>query len=753
MKQVLKTAPRKLTSLLAVVGALVSASPAAAALLDHGPQDPVLVFPLWYRDTNGLAVGLCKSQVNSPNGVVGPMCFPLVPNPAGFPGNIGDEVFYNNLTVRIGANPFGSVTSFGFRYVAGLEAAYTTAFPVGAPVHGNETVFARIRFVMAIQTPGTYTVTHPFGIQVFPDVQATGPRAVFFTADVPLGTPMNFNGALLGNVGPFIQWDTGLITVGAEQFLGDPNIDHAYTGSPFGTNFIRIDGPPGSGIGGLDANGVPIDSVTSIVGGVEGQRWTAPIATNFSIQKAVYSSSLAGNTVDVWATAPAAQTLILTGTDMPSIQLAEFPGGNYYGHLEYPSLLIPPATVNVTNMSSNPVNTLTIGLVDQLDALANYARNPLTGTGALTMTATSSDLSSPRLTVVAPFGGPMLTTTTPGAYTFAATVPAGTEPPMSVRVESNAGGVYLANVVVGAGAPMNAATGRPVAVNDVAPLPLSGAASTTITVTSNDTYASPVKVLVLTQPTTGTAVADPAGIVGIVTFTPTPGASGADSFTYALQDAGGVSNVATVSFTVAFSAPPPTANADNFAMLAGTVTAPSSRTYNVIANDVAGVGTAIDPASIAITQGAGGTATTVGAPLGSVIYTPAPGTAGIKTFSYTVKNGAGVPSAPATVTVDVFGGPEAVSFSKNQYTVAQQKWTIVGSTNWFNAALTQTTATCWIGTLNAPVPGGALGTVLVDITGKFALIPAPSAMAPTNPSNITCQTSNGGWKTTGVTFK
>jgi len=744
MKQVLKTAPRKLTSLLAVVGALVSASPATAALLDHGPQDPVLVFPLWYRDTALTAVGLCKSQVQSPNPAAGfgPMCFPLAPNPAGFVGNVGDEVFYNNLTVRIGANPFGNVTSFGFRYVAGLEAAYTTAFPVGAPVHGNETVFARIRFVMSIQVPGTYTVTHPFGIQVFPDVQATGPRAVFFTADVPLGTPMNFDGALLGNVGPFIEWDVvnagETLTVGAEQFLGDPNYEHGYRGSPFGTNFVRIDGPPGSSIGGAG-----IDSITSIVGSVEGQRWTAPIATNFTILKAVYSSSALGNTVDVWATAPAAQTLILTGTDMPSLKLAEFPGGNYYGHLEYASNLIPPATVNVTNMSSNPVNTLTIGLVDQLDALANYARNPVDGTGALTMTATSSDLSSPKLTVVAPFGGPMLTTG-PGAYTFSGTIPAGTEPPINVRVESNAGGVYLANVVVGAGAPMNVGT-LPIAVNDAVGA-VDGSIPTAINVALNDTWSpGPTsKALILTQPATGTVVAGTGALAGTVTYTPTAGGSGADSFTYALQDSIGVSNVATVSFTTTFVAPPPTANADNFAMLQNT-----SRTYNVLVNDVAGVGTAIDPASILITQGAGGNA--IANLNGTVTYTPTAGTNGIKTFSYTVKNGAGIASAPATVTVDVFGGAESVSFSKNQFTVSQQKWTIVGSTNWFNTVLTQTTATCWTG--NAPNAANLIGTAPVDTTGKFAVIPGPSAPVPVNPSNITCQTSNGGIKTTGVVFK
>ena len=73
------------------LAALAAAHPALAALQDRGPQDPTLVFPLWYRDLNGTAVGQCLSQVQSPNPAAGlkPMCFPLNPDPTGFAGNVG----------------------------------------------------------------------------------------------------------------------------------------------------------------------------------------------------------------------------------------------------------------------------------------------------------------------------------------------------------------------------------------------------------------------------------------------------------------------------------------------------------------------------------------------------------------------------------------------------------------------------------------------------------------------------------------
>src|SRR5512138_2760895 len=186
------------TRLLIALAATLIAQPALAALQDRGPQDPTLVFPQWYRDLNGSAVGLCTSQAQSPNPAAGlkPMCFPATTDPTGFAGNLGPELFYNNLTVTVQrGNP-----NFSLKYLGALEATY---LPLGQPVHGTETVFARIRIIIATATPGTYTVTHPYGVEVFPNV-GTGPRALFYTNDVPLGPALDFNAALNGPIGPWI---------------------------------------------------------------------------------------------------------------------------------------------------------------------------------------------------------------------------------------------------------------------------------------------------------------------------------------------------------------------------------------------------------------------------------------------------------------------------------------------------------------------------------------------------------------------
>src|SRR5690349_21823683 len=126
------------SALLRIAAALtlsLSAVSARAVLLDHGPADPTLTFPIWYRDLNGVALKECLSTTPSPNlGAAGkPMCFPLNPNPAGFPGNVGPEVFYNAVTVALGKGG----TTFSMTYVAALEGSY---LPAGLPVHGTESV-------------------------------------------------------------------------------------------------------------------------------------------------------------------------------------------------------------------------------------------------------------------------------------------------------------------------------------------------------------------------------------------------------------------------------------------------------------------------------------------------------------------------------------------------------------------------------------------------------------------------------------
>ncbi len=385
---------------VAIAGSALASGLSFAQLQDFGPSDPTIIFPDWYRDTTGTALGLCRSTST--------YCFPLTANPAGFAGNIGDEAFYS-LVEFVGTN---TGSDFQFRYLGALEASY---LPGPTPRHGDETVFARIRITFNFNDTaknGTYTVTHPYGVHVFENVQATqktnligGQAANFFTVDV--GAGQGFEGPLTGPVGPFVRWDKDLpISIGTpgtpdyEEFLGDPTVPHTFTGSPFGTNFLKIEGPAGSNLDGLNPNpiaGVRTDHDTIIVteGNVLGQKWTKPISVPLTIDSAVKTRSVdtAGkNGIDVWATTVPNQEVIVTGSGMPSLELIESDiiPGKYHGHIEYPVTDAVPAEIRVTNLSDVNVISKTAALLDIVEiSSATFDTSP--SSRKLTVVAHSSD--------------------------------------------------------------------------------------------------------------------------------------------------------------------------------------------------------------------------------------------------------------------------------------------------------------------------------------------------------------------------
>ncbi len=708
----------------------LSASPAWATLKDHGPLDPVVTFPIWYRDLDGVAVQQCRSTTQSPNAAAGfaAMCFPIVPDPTGFAGNLGGELFYTNANTAV-AGP-----GFTLKYVSAMEMAYLSA--TGAPVRGQEIVFSRLRIVMTTTVPGTYKVTHPYGVEVFPDV-GTGPRALFWTEDVtPI--PGNFDAALAGRVGPYLQWDflqpgESLSVVNAagqtESFLGDPNYLHTFTGSPFGTNYVRVDGPPGSNL-----DGAGNDFMQTPLMNVLGQSYLAPIPSPLTIKRASYSRDAVSGigSVDVWATALPNSKLLLTGTDLPSVIMKGDGLGNYMAHIEVAVGAPLPNFVSLTNMNDNPATTKTATLADVV-TISNASFDTLTN--ALSVAAVSSDASAatPALVVEGPFGGLMAA----GAYSIV--IPNGI-PPQAVSVVSGASGHSQADVLVIPGLPDNKPF-PPVAVPDSLNTPSNVAGS--IDLAANDAVTPPATaaaVLVVTAPTHGTVV--PAAVGGLVTYTPGANYAGPDAFEYVLQDSlGNVSNVAAVTVTVTFVAQPPTAFADNWAQVRNT-----ARAVNVLANDKATLGTLLDPASIVIAV-APLHGTAVANANGTITYTPFVGYVGADGFGYTVKNNAGLVSNVATEFVSVTPTLETLSFSRTDYRVSTAQWNIVGSTNVFGVQLTQTTVTCYLG---VGLAGAPIGTVQVDTAGRFTLVTTTGPVPP-NPGTFTCQSSNGGVRSAAVT--
>ncbi|WP_281266879.1 Ig-like domain-containing protein [Curtobacterium sp. 9128] len=137
-----------------------------------------------------------------------------------------------------------------------------------------------------------------------------------------------------------------------------------------------------------------------------------------------------------------------------------------------------------------------------------------------------------------------------------------------------------------------------------------------------------------TAPTNGTLTVDKA--TGTYSYTPNDGFSGSDSFTYTATDKAGNLTTATVRITVT-----PTVTDD-------TATTPANTPLTV---DVQHNDHGKDLATSVVTTPTNGTA--VAQPDGTVQYTPKDGFSGTDTFTYTVTDGPGRTTQPATVTVSV----------------------------------------------------------------------------------------------------
>ena len=298
---------RKLSVIALAVAMLFGTVQASHAVLTAvGPTSPATgYFPVWYQDNNALSLELCLSQAVGPNG---PMCV-LLPSPpyfdetlpAVFPVNFPDESFWFAAD--------GAIAGSGvdLTYVAALEAA----FAVGPVVDGDQVSFARIRIRADVSATGLYTITHPFGVDNVNVTVVGKGREINITRDIGIGAPGNFTGALAGDIGPFLRAaatpggaPNPFIVVGTESFIGDPNIDQAVTGSPFGTNFLRIEGP-----------GLPGGKLETNLFTLAGKVFSGVLPTNVTVDRSTYSRNAAGaSTVDVFSTSENTYTLSFRDT-------------------------------------------------------------------------------------------------------------------------------------------------------------------------------------------------------------------------------------------------------------------------------------------------------------------------------------------------------------------------------------------------------------------------------------------------------
>ncbi|MDD1005246.1 hypothetical protein [Pseudomonas sp. TNT2022 ID642] len=439
------------TATVLVVSALAQGiAQAALFAVDPGPYTVATGgFASWYQDTHGRTLDLClskalSSRVPSTPGAPSYMCS-LLPTPGVFddaqpivfPTNFPDEAFwFTGETALVDA-----ARGIDLGYVSAIEAA----FAAEEPVEGDQVSFARIRIRVDVPTAGTYVITHPYGVDVF-NIDTPGRRAINMTRDIGIGTPKTYDGALKGDIGPFLRsvngpyTETNPLTGAAEQFVGDPNLNEAVTGSPFNTNYVRIEGPNG------------LDLRTNVFA-VSGKLSTVVRPTPMITQRSTYSRK-AGDSApvaqqDVFVLAPPAPGTAAVTSSTPVLNMTEANStGSWYAQSSVNPTL--PTTLQVTAdnhlaIASSTPTTLPMSLTDLV--VIQSAQYSLSS-GQLTVVASTSDETSPPvLTATSGSGAAIGALSGDGALKSLATG-ISPIPPAKVRVTSSNGGSDTEEVVI-----------------------------------------------------------------------------------------------------------------------------------------------------------------------------------------------------------------------------------------------------------------------------------------------------------------
>lgn len=439
------------TAIALIVSALAQGvAQAALFAVDPGPYVPANGnFASWYQDTHGRTVDLClskavSSRVAGAPGAPAYMCL-LNPSPGifddtkplAFPDNFPDEAFWFTGDGSI----VDAARGIDLTYVSAVEAAFSG----GDPKEGDQISFARIRIRVDVPTAGTYVITHPYGVDVF-NVDTPGRKAINMTRDIGIGSPKTYDGALKGDIGPFLRSVNGPYTEQnpetgqADRFVGDPNIDEAFTGSPFNTNFIRIEGPNG-----LDLR----TTVMAISGKLSTLARPTPIVAERSTYSRKAGSSAPVAQQDVFVLAPPPPATVTLDSNSPVLNLTE---ANTTGHWYAQSATNPtlPSSLVVTadNHLAIPTSTPTSLSLPLTDLVVISRAEYSLSSGQITVVASTSDETSP----------PILTVTSGTGVAIGALSGNGAEkslstgispiPPAKVRVTSSNGGTDTEEVVI-----------------------------------------------------------------------------------------------------------------------------------------------------------------------------------------------------------------------------------------------------------------------------------------------------------------
>ncbi len=432
--------------------ALTCGAPGGPQFFTVGALNPVTGYGEYVKDSNGLALQICKD----PN-----LCFfdPQVPGnlQSEQTGTGGESFFWLADSITL-----DNVTGFELRFVMAAEATYTTA----DPTPGEQLSFTRFRVRMNTDQLGRYRIHHPWGTHEVEvnQIDAAG-WEINETFDIAFRPGQT---DACGKLGPWLQWtdngDANLLpgeTPASDLpagFIGDGATPHTVKGGP-SRNHVAIEAvslidetPVNFAV---DANGLPTNIITNPLFVVQGQKWDGDTQAILASDRVSYRREAGTNQtrVDAFATSDAGSTVTVKDVTTTAVQgsaitsavtldkdtgvfsTARAVGVKAPGAANMPLGMELVANGLNADGTAGQATRLVRGLKDSV-VIRQADYDPVSGT--LTVRATSSDAAVPATaliideTATAATGTPISTRVPPATVTV--TSPAGGSDTAQVRV-------------------------------------------------------------------------------------------------------------------------------------------------------------------------------------------------------------------------------------------------------------------------------------------------------------------------------
>lgn len=373
-------ARRALTVAAALALAATAAAAANAIAVDPGEQrqgslasfGPLMDngFPTSYKDSHALRLEACITAAD-------PLCASAAGDtydpdqPLSFPNNFPDEFFYQLASAKVPVPGNGELLVEN-----NLEGAFLGN---GSPAKDQQVVFGRVR-IRAKDVPAgtTWRITHPYGV----DVLTAADKGMNETEDIGVAAG-NFSGALSSRIGPFLKWDPSVAPAAPAGYTGDPGVLHKVVGSPYDTNYIKVEQKNDDGswsqVGQWDDQ-FSVQGRLAVNSGVE-------------VDAATFTGDDNGGFLDVYASSDAAQSIAVSANatlGTPAIPMREV-DGRYYARIAVDTKIPAGTKIEVVNTADTPVAKKTVAITDQVTVTsATYDAD----SEELTIQAKSSDMES-----------------------------------------------------------------------------------------------------------------------------------------------------------------------------------------------------------------------------------------------------------------------------------------------------------------------------------------------------------------------